>query len=442
MKFTALFLAFLSAKSSALACSTLPNLDEVLPKLTSATEVHAALDQAWLLKDKIRIQMKKDYADGAYDQECSRLYRKSLSDLRVYEDRLASLGSSKGEETTKTAFLADNAQLKVSPGHSIHDLREDLQSGDLILSRGNAFTSSAIAHMGEEEQQFSHVSLVYKNPETQKIYTIEAHIEKGVLAKPLIANIKEKNMRGLIMRYQDPKVAHEAAEYMFHRAKKRSRTGFNIFYDFNMDMNDSTRLFCSEVVSHAFDVASKGAIQLPLFKSSLSSRNVGFQQSIQIFQKDSFLPSDLEVDPRFSIIAEWKDWSLMRDSHEKDAILRSMFQWMDHENYEFNQKHNPKAWIAKNVGYVFRRIPGLHLLVRSLMPLNMSRDMAGLFVVLDQVGKSIQAELDIAVQKEMDLNGGVLPTQEWMMNEIEKIKINDISAEKPKFHERFSAEAS
>jgi len=178
MKFTALFLAFLSAKSSALACSTLPNLDEVLPKLTSATEVHAALDQAWLLKDKIRIQMKKDYADGAYDQECSRLYRKSLSDLRVYEDRLASLGSSKGEETTKTAFLADNAQLKVSPGHSIHDLREDLQSGDLILSRGNAFTSSAIAHLGEEEQQFSHVSLVTKTLRLKKFTRSKRTLKK------------------------------------------------------------------------------------------------------------------------------------------------------------------------------------------------------------------------------------------------------------------------
>lgn len=281
------------------------------------------------------------------------------------------------------------------------------------------------------------MSLVYKSPSTGKLYTIEAHIELGVIAKPLTANIAEMNSRDAVFRFQDQKAAHLAAQYMYFKALAISKTGKNIDYDFSMNMKDTHSLFCSEVVSSGFSHSSKGKIEIPMFKSSLTERNLNFEHAINVYQNDSFLPGDIEIDPRFTMIAEWKDWSKMRDLHEKDAILRSMLSWMNDKNYQFDQSKNSSVWFKKNIGYAMRRIPLIDLLVKDKMPLNMSRDLIGLFTILDQVGGSLQFILqqynDLYIQK----TGGTLPSQEWMMSVLEVVREKDSKAETPIFHQRF-----
>ena len=58
-----------------------------------------------------------------------------------------------------------------------------LESGDVLMSRGDAFVSGAIARLGDTDGNFSHVALVYVEPRTREIHTVEAHIEIGACRK-------------------------------------------------------------------------------------------------------------------------------------------------------------------------------------------------------------------------------------------------------------------
>lgn len=439
MKLSILFFTLLWANSSAFACDAPLNFLTILPPLHSSMNASFSLNQAWQLKLSVRAQMKKDYKNGALTRACADQYKKYFIDLRSYEDRVAVLGINKGMKTADSLYTPNNKQLNVASGQTMKDVQKDLQSGDIILSRGNAFTSAAISHLGDSEQQFSHMSLVYKDPKTGLLYTTEAHIELGVIARPIQANIDENNSRGTIFRFQDPNLAHRAAQYAYRLADSIStKTGANINYDFAMNMKENDNLFCSEVASNAFNVASRGTVQIPMFKSDLTSRHLAFQEAIDIHQTDSFLPADIEIDPRFTMIAEWKDWARVRDLFEKDAISRSVFNWMDTLNYRFDQSGNGKVWFRKNIGWTMRRTPLIQKLVEDKMPLNMSRNLLGLFTVLDQTGEPLQRMLAYANDYYIRKSGGLLPDQEWMMRILERVRQDDEKAEDPLFHQYFS----
>ena len=126
---------------------------------------------------------------------------------------------------------------------------EDLQSGDVILSRGNAFSSAAIARIGVNDYQFSHLSFVYKDPETKELFTTEAHIEIGSVVEPLIEHVSAKNARSVVFRYDDAQISEQASKNIHDRVLKNQLAKKNVEYDFSMDFRDNERLFCSEIIS-------------------------------------------------------------------------------------------------------------------------------------------------------------------------------------------------
>lgn len=139
---------------------------------------------------------------------------------------------------------------------------QDLQSGDVILSRGNAYTSAAIARIGEDDAQFSHVSFVYKDPQG-KLWTTEAHIEIGSVVAPIQTHIDQENARTVVFRYKDQELAHRASEYVFKLVQEQMKKGKNVPYDFGMDYKDSSELFCSEVVSKG--MRDIGGVDVPKY---------------------------------------------------------------------------------------------------------------------------------------------------------------------------------
>lgn len=99
-----------------------------------------------------------------------------------------------------------------------------LKSGDLIISRGNAYSSAAIARIVETDSQFSHLAMVYFPSGSKKEVTIEqamnsrdvlileAHIEVGSTIRPFAEYAKDGNARNLLFRFSDAELAHQAAK--------------------------------------------------------------------------------------------------------------------------------------------------------------------------------------------------------------------------------------
>ncbi len=204
-----------------------------------------------------------------------------------------------------------------------------VHSGDLLVSRGGAEVSALISRGNDYPGNFSHVALIYID-EKNSPYLIEAHIEKGVAISSAEQYIKDKKLRCMILRPRadlnllkhDPMLPQEIAKMAFDEANKR-----HIPYDFKMNFNDSSAMFCSEVGSYAY---KKNGIQLWKGISTISSQ--GVVNWLHEFGVENFvtqMPSDLEYDTQLSIVAEWLNPETLYKDHIDNAVMDVLLEEAD-----------------------------------------------------------------------------------------------------------------
>jgi hypothetical protein len=394
-------------------------------------------NELWDLKIKLHQTMRLLYSNSQFTQDCARAMRGAYHSIRQVEDMVEEsyLRNRSDIAFPASAFIKGNPHVHKGPEFKAINLSNELKSGDVILSRGNAFTSAAIASLGEFDTQFSHVSLVYKD-KNEKFWTIESHIEIGSIVRPLESHIKDNNFRTMILRFDDAEIAAKAAEYAFQKVKKASETIGNINYDFGFDMDESKNLFCSEVVSWSFEKASEGVIKIPLVRNRIQLRKPTFVQSLGITAEESFIPADLEIDPRFKIIAEWRDANRINDSHEKDAILQAMYSWVDDYGYRMINGSSGKSKFYRNIVWVMRRTPILKTYVDDKLPLNMSRELIGYFGVLESIGELLHKELKAANSSAIkQKNLPLLPQEKFEI--LENYRLKDEQKFRGKLHRMF-----
>tara|TARA_B110001454_G_C12723234_1_gene436038 strand:- start:17604 stop:19220 length:1617 start_codon:yes stop_codon:yes gene_type:complete len=236
------------------------------------------------------------------------------------------------------------------------------QSGDILLFRGASSISAAIARITDSVTQFSHVAIVYVDPTTKQKFILESLIDKGVIIRPLVHALDHSLPRISIYRFDDAKIAHVAAEETYKYIKRLSKNGkVKIKYDFSMNLTDHSRIFCSELVAMAFDLAAKklalGKDRLapvPYFSNSfLSKENRNFLQRITISDDTTiaFAPGDIDVDPRFDLLAEYRDFSKTEQVRVHDLIFDKVFEWTEKDKRKLKESFwmNPIAYVAYQV---------------------------------------------------------------------------------------------
>ena len=359
--------------------------------------------------------------------------------LRYVEDYVLEIAMKDklSDEHNYVTLQGESPYFMVSSDQQMRGL-ENLRSGDVILTRGSAYTSAAIARIGVNDTQFSHLSFIYRNPkEDGKLYTVEAHIEIGSVVGPMDVHINQKNSRSVIYRFEDSEMAHKAAEYMYEKVKKQSDKGTNIEYNFSMQYNDASKLFCSQVIYDGFHSVSNKTLDIPQFKTRFNAGLITFLNRMgipatheNIGQLETFSPGDIEYDPRFSLVAEWKDPKQLSDSRLKDAVLTKMFAWMDKENYHIHQPIGivMMSWLT----WILRRTPLLKKLVVKKVPLNMTIGQLNVFLTLDKIGKVLSKE----VIKEQQKSKYPLSMKE-IFDVLEAFKNKDKENKKPLFHQWF-----
>ncbi len=385
------------------------------------------------LSFEIRLAMKKQsdtlgQASGdAY--ECFKYTRSVYRALRYLEDYLVEhLENRINEKLDAGGYITLEGKAPyfiTNPKYIFRDWR-DLKSGDVLISRGNAYTSAAIARIGDIDAQFSHLTMVYKD-DAGELHTTEAHIEIGSVSKEFQAHLDERNARTVVLRFNgEEELAHRAAKHIYERVKNHSTNkGKNIPYDFGMDYIDHEDLFCSEVVYEGYEVASGGTLDIPLNKTKFNPGLLKFLEQIGIdVDKDNidtfltFGPGDTEFDPNFEVVAEWRNPAKMSDTRQKDAVLTKMMEWMEKEDYYFKPTFGMNAQAV--MGFAMRRVPLLSRTVRDKFPLNMKPKQLKLFVVLEDVAEVLQQEL---INRELSF--GRPMTFKEMYRALEEIKKQD-----------------
>lgn len=396
------------------------------------------LSDLWSTKINLHERLRSFHRVGSLTQSCADGMRKAFIGIRTLEDDVEEnyLRSSKGSVVfSDNAFEPGNPHLRRHPEFLGFDMMKDLKSGDIILSRGKAYTSAAISQLGDFDTQFSHLSVVYKDPQG-KFWTVEAHIEVGSFVRPLEEHIEDKNFRSAVYRFDDEAIAAKAAELIFNKVKTASDTTGNILYDFGFDLDENKKLFCSEIASLAYSVASNGKINLPLFRSKVLERKPEFVKQLGISVKESFIPADLEVDPRFKLVSEFRNANIINDIQEKDAVLQAMFKWSDEEGYVLRQGSSGKSFLYRNIAWPLRRVPYLKKYFIEKMPINMTRKLIGYFGVLESIGKHLQDKLKVENEaSRVERNVSLTKSEKYEV--LLKVKEADKEKVKPKLHHMF-----
>lgn len=307
----------------------------------------ALVERIWLLylalRDRIpewqeRGLMSHRVQSGLRDVFRSARYARDLiGEIAIDHQRLGK------KETTYAAFTGPAYLTNRNPRFSLGPIV--LRPGDAILQRGMAHNSAAISRIGDVDSQFSHVSIVARDPKGGHVM-VEALIEEGSIVKPVDDALAHGVGRAILLRHRDPQLAEHAAE-MIHAAIARAdgRHEPRILYDFSMELGGYGHLYCAKLVRLAYSMASSGDYRIPTFTTRLDMKNRDFIGRIGVTALETFAPGDIELEPEFDVVAEWRDLRVTSELRLKDMIMMKLFEWMELYDYRFRP-----TFLARLVG--------------------------------------------------------------------------------------------
>ncbi len=142
--------------------------------------------------------------------------------------------------------------------------------------------------------------------------------------------------RAVLYRFKNPATAARAAELAFERVETSKKPfHFHIPYDFSMRLNGRSKLFCAKLVHQAYLDASLGEVRLPMFKTRFDDNNRDFFRKIGVRVRETYAPGDIDIDPRFDLVAEWQDYRVTPVLRRQDMIMTKFFEWMETRGYKF-----------------------------------------------------------------------------------------------------------
>ena len=370
-------------------------------------EIEHIVNQTFKIRLSIQERLQELGFEGRFNKDClNQIDRLNLS-MRYIEDSIILEYYRRKEyindEYEKViAYEEENLQgmfpqLITNPKFGEFKNVNDLKTGDIILTRAKTFGSATIARVGTRDNQFSHLSIVYKD-DHGKLFTIESLIEHGLIIAPLKKHLKRKHARSVVFRFKDAEIGKRAGEYIYQHAKNLLSQHKKVPYDFSMDYKKHDRYFCSEIIYHAYEGATDGKVLVPYYKSKVHKKLIPFLRNIGVavdesnFEKfDLFSPGDIQYDHRFEIVTEWRNPKHIDDLRIKDAILTRMFYWMEDNDYKFHVTKGSTT--AAKVAKIVRATPLLGLAVKNLYPRKMDLDTMTTFLTVDKAAKKLQKEI-------------------------------------------------
>jgi hypothetical protein len=190
-----------------------------------------------------------------------------------------------------------------------------LCQGDIVISKGDAGSSSFLARISDYPGNYSHSTIPYIDNK-KNIFFIEAFIEDGVkLRTPSADYINDPKTKLMIYRNINPQIVKSSVVAIdkLYQIIMTNLKGSNPFttaafqYDFKMDATNSDRLFCSEVSYYAYGLNTA----IPSYQNPYSveywsyvndpTRNIvlsGFLNAKTHFPA----PSDIELNPNYDVV--------------------------------------------------------------------------------------------------------------------------------------------
>lgn len=387
--------------------------------------VEKVFDIRLILKNKLT----EFYNAKTLTLECTAAIRQGMRVARTAEemvlayqlrnDMLPPIVTSKKSNGT---LLGDYPQTIKNPKFYNSNQEVELKSGDILLMRGIAVVSALIARVGDEDAMFSHIGVFYIHPETKKKYIIESLIETGFKITPYEEWMEIVESRVALYRHPMESVATDAAQklYDYFENYKVKNGGRTIPYDFEMNLNNYNKMFCSEVARLGYELATNGAYKLPTFITSAKKiEKSGYLKQLGVKGTQLFSPNDMEIEPGFELVAEFRRIDRLMALRTYDIAMQAIFDWM----YEYNYKLKVSALgILKNkFGKMIDNIGLKDYGIPKGMPAKTIETMALTRMLQKDV---LIAHLD-KFEKEYAAQNGEVPSHQDLMKELNEFRKKD-----------------
>lgn len=337
---------------------------------TSDEERHKTLIRAkdlGLMLQNLRLELRERFVRFERPSAaCVSSVRKALRVARVAEETLALwMRQNKLVPGPDALFGGGFMRDTVNPRETDHQVR----GGDIILMRGSSFISAIIARIGDDDAHFSHLAIVGEDAKG-KLYLVESLIETGVGITPFDKWKKEHELsRAILFRHRNRDLGRMAGRRIYDEVSKRLKKDGEIPYDFTMNVEDPSAIFCSEVVHWALRLAGSNT-PLPAHPTVISKlRGKKLLNDMGMTQPTTFSPSDIELDPSFDVIREHRGLDVLRKVQLQDAVASSVFHWKAELGYDLQN-----TWFERQLGRLAVTLRQTGLLT-SYMQRHMTREM-------------------------------------------------------------------
>jgi hypothetical protein len=383
----------------------------------------------WEARQALRKKMISFAQTGSLNEACVSGVRNAFTALRFMEEYAGV------HMLAKQAWLNPKPQRVFSGGFPNMMFTPDykkmeFKSGDVLVSYGMAYGSAAISHVGDDGGTFSHLAMVYVDPKGT-VYTIEAHPEFGVKVAEIGKYLADGKGRSALFRHRDQELAALAGKMIFDVAYPRDRAGDAIPYDFSMDLVDHERaLFCTETASYAFEMAAaklgRANVHLPAFATTISMKSPYILDAFDIRQRLTFAPSDMEVDPNFDMLAEWRDIPRARLMHHQQAALEMQFKWLDTRDYVYYE--DLKTLFESKALYAARHSKLFQGLVFDLVPPDLSKKALQAVVNVYTTSDIVLGKMTALDRAQEKRKAGTLMTSRELLDRLEQLRQDDLAS--------------
>ncbi|HEY1080585.1 MAG TPA: hypothetical protein VGE46_10810 [Bdellovibrio sp.] len=367
--------------------------------------------------DLLKVLKETTLSKGKVSGDCEKAFRKYVNARRLFEEYTA-LNANLNE--SPEIFEGNSPNLLVNPNYG----KFALKSGDILVSRGTAVVSATIAKIGDQEGMYSHAAMVYVDPKTSDIYLMQSEIETGVEAELIGENyLRDGKIRANVYRPKDAKLAANAAKWMFDYIASVKAKGSYIRYNFSMDFSKEDLMFCSQMPFMAYQKASDNKFLLgATYKTTFVERkNRSFLNGLKITVPSTYSPNDVELDEKLELVAEWRDLSRAGKAHRRDAVMDSIFTWMDEEGYNFNKAYNS---LESTLLVGLRNAPITGKFLSSSIADNIEQQQLKYFLTMNTIGG---AALESYVEKEEALYKDAIPSYAQMLRLMVEVKKDDLN---------------
>lgn len=344
---------------------------------------------------KLRSQIADWNARGLLDGHVQRSLRNVFRVSRYAVDMLGELNIGfERSAVSRRAFAGGQSMTHVNPAY--YDGRDiAFSSGDVLLVRGNAHNSAAIARIGDVDSQFSHMAIVHVDA-NGKAWVVEALIEVGCVVTPLAEFLDHGLGRAVLYRPRDSALGAAASKWVYDWVGKSRRPWRRpIPYDFTFDLNSYDAIFCSKLIRQAYDKGSAGKYILPTFTTRLDMKNRDFFDRVGATAAETFAPGDIDLEPGFDLVAEWQDYRQTSRLRLQDLMMDKIFDWMERYGWRFQETALVRAvsLLGKAASYLSEDAKNLLKDTFPRVPSNMSRRTVAVIAMLHKTGEELMAGL-------------------------------------------------